>query len=124
MLRGDTMSMNEDEPLEGEEVIDGKNEGFGNMDFGNLAGMLKNVDMSQIMNLLGSVDMSQISSMFGSMSGGGGNASAGAESGPIIGRGRGREFEVLNAIKPMVSSERADLIDIILQIYAISKILR
>lgn len=116
------MSMDEDEPLEGEEVIDGKNEGFGNMDFGNLAGMLKNVDMSQIMNLLGSVDMSQISSLFGSMSGGGGNAATGAGPGPI--RGRNREFEVLNAIKPMVSSERADLIDIILQIYTISKILR
>lgn len=116
------MSMNEDEPIEGEEVIDGKNEGFGNMDFGNLAGMLKNVDMSQIMNLMGSLDMSQISSMFGAMSGGAGNAAAGAEPGPT--RGRNREFEVLNAIKPMVSSERADLIDIILQIYTISKILR
>ncbi|AGK96314.1 hypothetical protein [Clostridium pasteurianum] len=123
------MAINEDEPLEGEEVIDGKNAGFGNMDFGNLAGMLKNVDMSQIMNLMGSVDMNQMSSLFGSMSGGGGNAgnngnTANAANSARYSGGRGREFEVLNAIKPMVSPERGDLIDIILQIYTISKILR
>ncbi|WP_010238609.1 hypothetical protein [Clostridium arbusti] len=112
------MSINEDEPLEGEEVIDGKNQDFGNMDFGNLAGMLKGIDMSQIMNLLGSVDMSQMSSLFGSMSGG----SAAPE--PGIARHSNREFELLNAIKPMVSAERGDLIDIILQIYTISKILK
>ncbi|MFT8314160.1 MAG: hypothetical protein ABF633_07855 [Clostridium sp.] len=120
------MAINEDEPLEGEEVIDGKNTGFGNMDFGNLAGMLKNVDMSQIMNLLGSVDMNQMSSLFGSMSGGGGNSGNGGSTGNTArySGGRGREFELLNAIKPMVSPERGDLIDIILQIYTISKILR
>lgn len=119
------MSINEDEPLEGEEVIDGKNQGFGNIDFENLAGILKNVDISQIMNLLGSVDMNQISSLFGSFSGGGGgrgNDSQEYEAAPF--GGRGKEYEVLNAIKPMVSPERGDLIDIILQIYTISKILR
>lgn len=118
------MAINEDEPLEGDEVIDGKNQGFGNIDFESLAGLLKNVDISQIMNLLGSVDMNQISSLFGSFSGGAGRGNDSPDfEVPSFG-GRSREYEVLNAIKPMVSPERGDLIDIILQIYTISKILR
>ncbi|AJA48975.1 hypothetical protein CPAST_c29090 [Clostridium pasteurianum DSM 525 = ATCC 6013] len=118
------MSINEDEPIEGEEVIDGKNEGFGNIDFENLSGILKNVDISQIMNLLGSIDMNQISSLLGSFSGGGGRGDASPEYEASPFYGRGREYEVLNAIKPMVSAERGDLIDIILQIYTISRILK
>lgn len=111
------MSTSDGEPLEGEEVIDGNNDGFANMDFGNLAGLLKNIDMSQIMSLLGSVDMGQLSSLFGA---GGMNSADTNEQKP---RGN-KEFQVLNALKPMVSSDRADLIDMILQIYTISKILR
>ncbi|WP_026881721.1 hypothetical protein [Clostridium akagii] len=111
------MSTSDGEPLEGEEVIDGNNDNFANMDFGNLAGLFKNIDMSQIMSLLGSVDIGQLSSLFGPM---GMNSANVAEERP---RGN-KEFEVLNALKPMVNSDKADLIDMILQIYTISKILR
>ncbi len=111
------MSTSDGEPLEGEEVIDGNNDNFANMDFGNLAGLFKNIDISQIMSLLGSVDIGQLSSLFGPM---------GMKSADINEkRPRGnKEFEVLNALKPMVNSDKADLIDMILQIYTISKILR
>lgn len=109
MLEGD------EELLEGEEVMDGKNGDFGNMDFSSIAGMFKNMDMSQIMNLLGSFDMSRLSSLFGS----GGVNSQGNMASSI-----GKEYEVLNALKPMVNSKQSDIIDVILQIYTISKILR
>lgn len=108
------MATSEDEPLEGEEVIDGNNDSFG-----NLAGLFKNIDMSQIMSLLGSVDISQVSSLFGSM--GGMNPE---ETGNDFVPSGGKAYKVLNALKPMVNSDQADLIDMILQIYTISKILK
>jgi hypothetical protein len=107
------MATSEDEPLEGEEVIDGNNDTFG-----NLSGLFKNIDMSQIMSLLGSVDFSQLSSLFGPM----GMNSESIPNDPLP--SGGKAYRVLNALKPMVNPEQVDLIDMILQIYTISKILK
>lgn len=108
------MATSEDEPLEGEEVIDGNNDMFG-----NLSGMFKNIDMSQIMSLLGTVDISQISSLFGSI---GGNSDSPSVEETVS--GGGKAYKVLNALKPMVNDDQSELIDIVLQIYTISKILK
>lgn len=76
-----------------------------------------NIDMGQLSNLLNNVDLSQLSSLFGSMNMG--------PSGSAAPSGLGdRRIQLLNAVKPLVPSERADIIDLIMQIYTISKILK
>lgn len=102
--------------IEAEEVIDKEASKSGNSDLGDIAGLLKNVDISQVLNLLSSIDISQLSSLFGF-------ANTKPEGGNVHRKGN-REIEVLNAIKPMVNSERGELIDMILQIYSISRILK
>lgn len=102
---------------------------FNNIDFGQIAGLLQNVDLNQISSLLGGLGgssgggqglLGSISKMMGGAAAPQGNP---APSASIPYRGD-RRLEVLNAIKPMVAPERAALIDMIMQIYVISKILR
>lgn len=102
--------------VEGEEVIDRTGEDAGNLDLNSIAGLLKNVDISQLLGLINSVDIGQLSSLFGFMNSGNSIAESG--------KSRNREIEILSAIKPMVNSQRGELIDMILQIYAISRILK
>lgn len=110
----------ESSPIEGEEVMEEREPNLDNLDLGNLAGLLKNVDINQIFNLLNSIDIGQLSSLFGSTNMNT-NVNANANAGNIRG---GKEVQVLSAIRPMVNSQRAELIDMILQIYSISKILK
>jgi hypothetical protein len=84
------------------------NNGF---DFGQLAGILKNVDIGQIASLLGN---------FGGFAGG---APAGS-GGPGLRYAGDRRMDILNALKPMVSEDRANIIDVIMQFYSIARILK
>lgn len=102
-------------PEEGEEVMEEKSSSLDKLDLGGLSSLLKNVDISQVMNLLNTVDISQLASLFGSSN---------RETNVASGKRRSKEVEVLSAIKPMVNSQRGELIDMILQVYAISKILK
>lgn len=99
-----------------EAAADGEASNSGNSNLGNIAGLLKNVDINQVLGLLNSIDISQLSSLFGS---GGINSE-----GSIKSKKGTREIEILNAIKPMVNTQRGELIDLILQIYTISRILK
>jgi hypothetical protein len=102
----------ENGPIEGEEVLENP---FANLDLSNLSGLLKNVDINQILNLLNTVDLGSLSGILGGAGGGLNNGAIGK---------RAREIEVLSAIKPMLSADRAGIIDIILQVYTISKFLK
>jgi hypothetical protein len=110
-----------------------------NVDMNQISGLLKNVDMNQISGLLKNIDISQLLSMvssiggvggigniLGGLSGIGGNSqqSNSVERGAARHYSGDRRLEVLYALKPMVTPERANLIDMILQIYTISKILK
>ena len=91
---------------------------------------LSKIDFGQVADLMKKIDISQISSMLSGL-GGLGNL-GGSASEPTKnegdrsqgGVGGGRRVELLNAIRPMVTPQRADLIDVIMQLYSISKILR
>lgn len=104
----------------------------------NLNGIdLNNIDFSQISSLLQNVDMSQLASMlsgFGGMGGlgnlgglasnlGGNEASSGAIPKAMPSTGDKR-LDLLSAIRPMVGAQRSDLIDVIIQLYTISRILK
>ena len=109
------------------------------IDMSQISGLLQNIDMSQIAGLLKNVDISQLLSMvsslggvggigniLGGLSGIGGNSEQvrSGERGEVRNYSGDRRLEVLYALKPMVTPERANLIDMIVQIYIISKILK
>lgn len=102
--------------VEAEKVVDEEGSTNNNSNLGNIANLLKDIDINQVLSLLNSVDISQLSSLFG--------AASSNNTGTNLQKKRSKEIEVLNAIKPMVSSQRGELIDIILQIYSISRILK
>lgn len=81
--------------------------GIGNFDLGSLG---------NIASLLNNIDLSQLGALFGSFNSGGGERKAH--------RSGDRGIELLNALKPMVSAERADIIDMIIQVYLIKRILK
>jgi hypothetical protein len=99
------------------------NNGFdlGNFDLGQMGNLLNNIDPNQLSGLLNNIDMSQLSSMFqggspenqGKSSSGGSNKVSGD-----------RRMELLNALKPMVDADKSRLLDSIIQLYAISKIIK
>lgn len=109
-------SLIKNEAVSDEEVIDVEESHSEKSNLGNIASLLKNVDINQILGLLNSIDISQFSSLLGS-------SSVNSE-GNNNSRKSSREIEVLNAIKPMVNAQRGELIDLVMQIYAISRILK
>lgn len=76
-----------------------------------------NFDFGSIANMLNNIDIGQLSSMLGSF-----NSGPSKSHGDV--RNEGRAIELLNALKPMLSNERSDIIDMVLQIYVISKIMK
>ncbi|MDP4088538.1 MAG: hypothetical protein Q8930_04600 [Bacillota bacterium] len=132
---------------EDEERRAASNSNPGNFDLGQLTGLLQNVDMNQIASMLGGLggnsgggqgllgNIAQMmggsggQNLFGNLAGMMGGApepdnappAAPMYNGPFRGD---RRLQVLSALKPMVSPERAALIDMIMQIYVISKVLR
>lgn len=91
---------------ENENTEEASGNGFGNFNLGSLG---------NIASLLNNIDLSQLGSLFSSFNSGGGERKAryGGE----------RGIELLNALKPMVSADRADIIDMIIQVYIIRNIL-
>jgi hypothetical protein len=83
-------------------------------------GNFLNMDPNQLAGLLNNIDLNQISSMFQGMNGGG----SGSESTSIPQGGYDKRLELLNAMKPLVDAEKAQLIDSIIQIYNISRIIK
>ena len=113
----------------------------------NLGFDMNNIDFGQIAGILQNVDISKISSILSGFGAGGGLGSLGnlgnlGALGSLLGMGAGsesqretsrsesiaysgdRRMDLLHALKPMVSQERANLIDVIIQLYMISKILK
>ena len=127
---GRTPKRNIERKIDREEDTDNKassNSNQGSFDFGQFAGLLQNVDMNQISALLGGL---------GGNSGGGqgllgnlaqmmGGAPA-PENAPMYNNpfAGDKRMQLLSALRPMVSPERSALIDMVMQIYAISRILR
>ena len=98
------------------------NNGKNNFDMSKMGNLL-NMDPNQLSGLLNNVDLNQLSSMFQGMggggSGGGNSASSGAQQ-----VGQDKRMELLNAIRPLVDSEKSQLLDSIIQIYNISRIIK
>ena len=86
-------------------------------------GSLLNMDPNQLSGLLNNIDLNQLSSMFKGMGGGGSGGSSSTEPGASQ-VGQDKRMDILNAIKPLVNSERSQLIDSIIQIYNISRIMK
>lgn len=73
-----------------------------NTDFSKL---LNNIDINELMNAFGSMDFSK-------------------DNGNVIQGKKGKKgIEVLNAVKPLVDSQRSQIIDTIIQLYYIKKII-
>lgn len=118
----------------------GKNESnsnnidFNNIDFGQITDLLKNVDINQLSSMMGG--LGDLNSIIGGSDGLLGNIFGGSAAPPEPAEEKVREADyplpypgdkriaILSALKPMVSPERAGLIDMVIQIYIISKILR
>jgi hypothetical protein len=98
------------------------NKGSNNFDMSQMGNLL-NMDPNQLSGLLNNIDLSQLSSMFQGIGGGGsgGTSSAGSGGQQI---GQDKRMELLNAIKPLVDSEKSQLLDSIIQIYNISRIMK
>jgi len=99
------------------------NNGFdlGNFDLGQMGNLLNNVDPNQLSGLLNNIDMSQLSSMFQGGAPESQEKSSLGSSGKVSGD---RRIELLNAIKPLVDADKSRLLDSIIQLYAISKIIK
>ncbi|MDT8719127.1 hypothetical protein IAI10_20975 [Clostridium sp. 19966] len=125
------------------------NNNLGNIDFNQLASMMQNVDMKQLSSLLGGLgglgslgNLGGAGGLLGNLGGAGGllgnlagmlggaqpqaqpqmqQPNAGLSGIPV---GGDRRLQILGALRPMVSPERAALIDMVLQIYMISRILK
>lgn len=93
---------------------------FSNFDMSQIGGLLNNVNPNQIAGLLNNVDLNQLSSMFQGMNS---NEAPNTQVAPTIGSGD-RRVELLNAIKPLVDADKSRIIDTMIQIYAISKIMK
>lgn len=143
---GRTPRRNIERKIDRDEDTDNKassNSNQGNFDFGQLAGLLQNVDMNQISALLGGLggnsgggqglldNIAQMmgngggSNLLGNLAGMMGGASA-PENAPMYNSpvAGDKRMQLLSALRPMVSPERAALIEMVMQIYAISRILR
>lgn len=106
---------------------------FSNIDFSQIASMLQNVDMNQLSSMLsGMGGLGGLGNLAGMFMGGAPGAAAGGGA-PTQGRQPmpgaipftgDRRIDLLNAVRPMVTPERAGIIDMIIQLYTISKILR
>lgn len=80
-----------------------------------------NFDFSNIANMLNNIDIGQLSSLLGSFNPGSSEDDKRSRS---SGRGGEKAIELLNALKPVVNSDRAEIIDMVIQMYVISKILK
>jgi hypothetical protein len=94
------------------------NSGFdvNNFDLNNIGSLLNNMNPNQLSGLLNNVDINQLKNMvqgFNNGQGGKGNQF-----------GNIRSVELLNAMKPLVSAERYQLIDSIIQLFNISQIIK
>lgn len=78
-----------------------------------------NIDMSQLSSMLNNIDMSKLSSILGNNMFGSGDSQENAAN---ILQGD-KSAAIINAIKPLMSSERAQILDMILQLYNISKLI-
>lgn len=78
-----------------------------------------NIDMSQLSSMLNNIDMSKLSSILGNNMPGSGDSQENAAN---ILQGD-KSAAIINAIKPLMSSERAQILDMILQLYNISKLI-
>ena len=82
-----------------------------------------NIDMSQLSSMLNNIDMSKLSSILGNnMFGSGDSQGDSQENAANILQGD-KSAAIINAIKPLMSSERAQILDMILQLYNISKLI-
>jgi hypothetical protein len=103
------------------------NNGFNNFDFNNLdinqfSNLLNNFNPNQLAGLLNNVDINQLTSMLQGMNlNSGANANVKSKANTVI---NDRRIELLNAIKPLVDSEKSLLIDRIIQLYTISRIVK
>lgn len=94
------------------------NNGFdiNNLDLNNIGSLFNNMNPNQLAGLLNNVDINQLKNMFQGASNGQGGR--GNQLGGI------RSVELLNAMKPLVSAERSQIIDSIIQLYNISQIIK
>ncbi|OPJ55343.1 hypothetical protein [Clostridium oryzae] len=104
---------------------------FNNIDISQLMGLLKNVDINQLTSMMGGLgDLSSIiggsGGFLGNLLGGLGSSTQEKSSIPnySVPYSGDKSIAILSALKPMVSVERAALIDMVIQLYAISRILR
>ena len=99
------------------------NNGMNNFDMSQIGGLLNNMNPNQLSGLLNNIDLNQLSSMFKGMGGGGSGGSTSSGSGEQQ-VGHDKRMEILNSIRPLVNSERSQLLDSIIQIYNISRIMK
>jgi hypothetical protein len=93
-----------------------------NFDLSQFSGLLNNFNSNQLSGLLNNVDLNQITSMIQGMNpGNGGNTDVKSKPSPVI---NDKRIELLNALKPLVDSEKSLLLDKIIQLYTISRIVR
>ena len=124
-----------------------------NIDMNQIIGLMQNIDFNQLSSIMSALGgAGGIGNILGGLSGGSGGIGSilsglsGGGIGSILGALSGagaasadskydrsrerrpysgdRQLDVLHALKPLVTPERANLIDMILQLYIISRILR
>lgn len=110
--------------------FNGGNQGNG-FDMSQLGGLFNNMDPNMLNGLFNNVDMNQLSSILSGMGGnmrgntnGNTNASNNNISPNAAQPAGDRRIDLLNAIKPLVDAERSNFIDTVIQLYAISKIIK
>jgi hypothetical protein len=87
----------------------------------NLASLLNNIDMSQLSDFMSSLGINNKEEDTGS--------SVAAGIGNAVGNGIGtgvndRRLEVMSALRPMLDTDKVQILDTIIQLYGISKILK
>ncbi|HEY5560237.1 MAG TPA: hypothetical protein VIK72_00525 [Clostridiaceae bacterium] len=80
----------------------------------NIASLLNNIDMSQLSDFMSNLGMGTE----------GENVADGIGAGAGTGLVNDKRLEVMSAIKPMLDTEKGQILDTIIQLYGISKILK
>ncbi|SKA80836.1 hypothetical protein SAMN05428976_104121 [Clostridium sp. USBA 49] len=89
-----------------------------NFDINQIGNLFSNMDPNQLTGLLNNVDLSQLSSMVQ-------NFMSGEQTENNVSfKEMDKRIEILNAMKPLVDSDKSKLIDSILQIYNITRLMK
>jgi hypothetical protein len=119
-IGGECMSKHRKKHNRQQDNNDANNFDLNNFDMSQMGSLLNNINPNQIAGLLNNVDLNQLTSMFQGMSS---NNSQNSQVAPVP-SGGDKRLELLNAIKPLVDADKSRLIDTMIQVYAISKIMK